>query len=394
MTYASDKLVLRGIGYVTLTAIAVDKISMLQKRLCQHGVYISLFIFMSVSKRINSFRRNLMRGLTRGIGQSNHLPAGTPGQSIVIQRVLICRPNHRLGNLLLITPLIQEVTATFPGCRIDLLVKGGVAPTIFQGYENIERIISLPKKPFKELLRYLRVWISLKRTRYDLVVNVVKGSSSGRLATKFSNATYKIFGDETTIDPALTGHQHIARYPVYQLRNHLSAWGIPTRPGDAPSLDLRLSAAERADGETQLQQLTGNDRKTISLYTYATGDKCYSSDWWTTFYDRLKTEFPHYNIIEVLPIENISMLSFRAPSFYSKDIRAIAAFIAATSIFVGADSGIMHLATASHAPTVGLFSITDPEAYQPYGHNSLGIDTRHADLGECMRIIRGILEQA
>jgi ADP-heptose:LPS heptosyltransferase len=374
--------------------VTADKISLLQKRLCERGAYISFFIFMSVSKKINSFRRNLIRGLTRGIGQSNHLPAGTPGKPMVVQRVLICRPNHRLGNLLLITPLLQEVTATFPGCRIDLLVKGGVAPTIFQGYEHVERIISLPKKPFKELLRYLRVWISLKRTPYDLVINVVKSSSSGRLATRFSNAAFKIFGDETTIDPAFIGHQHIARYPVYQLRNHLATWGIPTTPGDAPPLDLRLSTAEQAAGQTLLRELTGNDRKTISVYTYATGDKCYSSDWWTTFYNRLKTEFPHYNIIEVLPVENISMLSFQAPTFYSKDIRAIAAFIAATSIFVGADSGIMHLATASHAPTVGLFSITDPEAYQPYGHNSLGIDTRHVDLGQCMRIIRGILEQA
>lgn len=349
---------------------------------------------MSVSKKINSFRRSLMRSLTRGIGQSNSLPAGTPRDPIVIQRVLICRPNHRLGNLLLITPLLQEVTAVFPGCRIDLLVKGGVAPVIFQGYDNVDRIISLPKKPFKELLRYLRVWVSLKRTRYDLVINVVKGSSSGRLATKFSTATYKIFGDETTIDPGLTGHQHIARYPVYQFRNHLAAWGIPPRTADTPPLDLRLTAAERTNGQTLLRQLTDNDRKTISLYTYATGDKCYSSDWWTTFYTRLKAEFPHYNIVEVLPIENISMLSYQAPTFYSKDIRAIAAFIAATAVFIGADSGIMHLATSSHAPTVGLFSITDPEAYQPYGHHSLGIDTRHSDPDRWIRTIRGILEQA
>lgn len=346
---------------------------------------------MSVSKKINSLRRSMMRGLTGGIGRSNrnNHSVGTP----VIRRVLICRPNHRLGNLLLVTPLLQEVSATFPGCKIDLLVKGGVAPVIFQGYGSIERIISLPKKPFKDLLRYLRAWVSLKRTRYDLVINVVKSSSSGRLATQFSNARYKIFGDETAIDPGLAGHQHMARYPVYQLRNHLAAWGMPPRTEETPPLDIRLSAAERASGQALVRQLTGNDRKTISVYTYATGDKCYSVDWWRAFYDRLKTEFPQYNIIEVLPVENISMLSFQAPTFYSKDIRAIAAFIAATAVFIGADSGIMHLATSSHAPTVGLFSQTDPAAYQPYGHNSLGIDTRHSDLEQWVRIVRDILNQ-
>jgi heptosyltransferase III len=334
-----------------------------------------------------------MRSLTRGVGKSNSLPTGARQKPVVVQRVLICRPNHRLGNLLLITPLIQEVTAAFPGCKIDLLVKGGVAPIIFQGYDNIERIISLPKKPFKELLRYMRIWISLKRTRYDLAINVVKGSSSGRLATRFSNAAYKIFGDETVIDPGLPGHQHIARYPVYQLRNHLTAWGMTPRTATVP-LDIRLSTAERTKGQQLLHAITGNDRKTIALYTYATGDKCYSSAWWTTFYTRLTTEFPHYNVIEVLPIENISMLSFQAPTFYSKDIRAIAAFIAATAVFIGADSGIMHLAASSHAPTVGLFSITDPEAYQPYGHNSRGIDTRHSHIDQWIQILRDVLPPA
>ena len=47
-----------------------------------------------------------------------------------IKRILICRPNHRLGNLLLITPLIQEISETFPDCKIDLFVKGGIAPTV------------------------------------------------------------------------------------------------------------------------------------------------------------------------------------------------------------------------------------------------------------------------
>jgi ADP-heptose:LPS heptosyltransferase len=37
--------------------------------------------------------------------------------------------------------------------------------------------------------------------------------------------------------------------------------------------------------------------------------------------------------------------------FYSKDIREIGAVIANTEIFIGADSGIMHLASASLTPT-------------------------------------------
>ena len=41
-------------------------------------------------------------------------------------------------------------------------------------------------------------------------------------------------------------------------------------------------------------------------------------------YNTLCKEFKSYNIIEVLPVENISQIDFKAPSFYSKDVREIA----------------------------------------------------------------------
>jgi ADP-heptose:LPS heptosyltransferase len=69
----------------------------------------------------------------------------------IIKTVLISRPNHRLGQLL-ITPLVQEVTDTFPNCKIDLFVKGNIAAIIFENYENIDSIIKLPKKHFNDLL--------------------------------------------------------------------------------------------------------------------------------------------------------------------------------------------------------------------------------------------------
>ena len=69
------------------------------------------------------------------------------------------------------------------------------------------------------------------------------------------------------------------------------------------------------------------------------------------FIERLQTEFPQHNIIEVLPVQNVSKLSFKAPTFYSKDVREIASLIANTVVFIGADSGIMHLASAlKHLP--------------------------------------------
>jgi hypothetical protein len=73
-------------------------------------------------------------------------------------------------------------------------------------------------------------------------------------------------------------------------------------------------------------------------------------------YDRLKAEYSNYNIIEVLPVENVSQIGFKAPTFYSKDVREIGALMANTEVFIGGDSGIMHLASASKSEYRRTFS--------------------------------------
>ena len=96
-----------------------------------------------------------------------------------------------------------------------------------------------------------------------------------------------------------------------------------------------MSVNELEKGKALLDKYIKNKKeKTILLFTYATGAKCYSKDWWGDFYDLLTNEFKEYNIIEVLPVENISQIDFKAPSFYSKDVREIAAFIAGADIFI------------------------------------------------------------
>lgn len=348
---------------------------------------------MYLFKIINNYRRLLMRRLTRNIGNTA-VPKVTADEKVAVQKVLISRPNNRLGNLLLITPLIQEVTATFPDAKIDLFVRGGVAPALFKNYKNIDRIIQLPGKPFKHLLDYTISWASLKRRKYNLVINVVKNSSSGRLSTKFASARFKMYGDiDKETEELYAYHLHVAKYPVYNFRGYIQLLGIKPVNKFVPALNLKLNLPELADGYRELKNLVNNDKRTICLFTYATGTKCYPPEWWMPFYDRLKKEFPAYNIVEVLPVENVSQLSFKAPSYYSRDVREIGALIANTDIFIGADSGIMHLASAVQTPTVGLFHVTEKDTFGPYGNGSVGINTNDTDTDGLINIITNILKE-
>jgi heptosyltransferase III len=348
---------------------------------------------MKLTLKINHFRRFLMRSLTGNIGKSNQSYKLDPIDPNQIKRVLISRPNHRLGNLLLITPLVQEVSRTFPHCKIDLFVKGNLAPIVFENYNEIGQIIKLPKKHFKEISEYLKGWITIKKNHYDLAINVDKESSSGRLSVQLANATYKFFGEvEEDVQSQYADYNHIAKYPVYNLRSYLSQLGISKNENPVSPLLIKLSDAEKTDGKNILDELVSPEKKTICLFTFATGAKCYSVEWWAKFYERLKIEFEEYNLLEVLPIENVSQIGFKAPTFYSKDIREITAFFSNTAVFIGADSGMMHLASAAQIPTIGLFSVTSVEKYQPYNANSAAIQTDATELKDWIKTIHKVLK--
>jgi len=347
---------------------------------------------MNILKSIDKLRRRLMHNLTKNIGNKYPTQNIDLNKKNAVKRILICRPNHRLGNLLLITPLLQEVIATFPNCKIDLFIKGNLGSIIFKNYKNIENIIKLPRKPFKELINYFKVWISIKKQPYDLVINVVSGSSSGKLAAQFSNSKYKFFGNvDEDIKSQYDNFEHIAKKPIYSLRNYLNKFGIVESNKEIPSINLKLSPSEITEGQKIVKELVNDDKKTICIFTYATDDKCYSESWWLNFYEKLKTAFSDYNILEVLPVENISMINFKAPSFYSKDIREIASVIANTEVFIGADSGIMHLASSALIPTVGLFSRANQNEYQPYNNKSIAVNTNNINDIECFKIVKNIL---
>ncbi len=344
----------------------------------------------SISKGINTWRGRIMMALTKNVGRSHkntEVKLESVGQ---IKQILISRPNHRLGNLLLITPLLQEVSETFPDAKIDLFVKGNLPRLIFQNYSSVDRIIQLPAKPFKSLVKYISGWLTLKRKQYDLAINVISDSSSGRLSVQFANARIKFFGDKGT-KAGKDHYMHMAKYPVHVFRESIEQFGFRLHNRAVPPMNLRLFKSEIAVGKKRLYELVGNEKKTICLFTYATDLKLYGESWWSHLLDELTERYFDFNIVEILPVQNVSQLSFRIPSYYSKNIRDIGSLIANTTVFIGADSGMTHLASAVNVPTVALFKVTNADAYAPYNANSLALNISDGDINHLLTVIDRIL---
>jgi ADP-heptose:LPS heptosyltransferase len=87
----------------------------------------------------------------------------------------------------------------------------------------------------------------------------------------------------------------------------------------------------------------------------------------------------------------VSQISFQAPAYYSKELRDICALIANTDLFIGADSGMMHLASASLTPVIGLFKSENIGTYKPYNEGSVGINTEKASTAELLRLTDQVL---
>jgi heptosyltransferase III len=329
-------------------------------------------------------RKSIVRFLTKGHHNTpNFIDAP-------VTRILVVRPNHRLGNQLLLTPLLQEIEKIYPAAKVSILVKGNAAPVIFKSYK-FERVFQLPRRPLREPIRYLLILFRMLMVTYDIAFNAVPGSSSGRLFTTWANARVKFIGDKSFLNLDSKDAAHMGKFPVYAFRR-LSFGAMRSITADQVyCLNIKLTGSELREGYEVLRNLFNNRKPTIVLYTYATRNKIYSDTWWHEFYDKLKHRFPGKNFLEILPVENISQLSFSIKNFYSRDIREIASVIANSAVFIGADSGIMHLASSSGTPTVGLFKVTAIDSYTPYGNGSFAIDTTQVDMDRIVSSIEGII---
>ncbi len=341
-----------------------------------------------LTKIINPYKKRFFKFLTSSFRNSTGIFELSKADKSKVKRVLVTRPNHRLGNQLLISPLIQALEKEFPNCKIDLLVNGTLSNIIFENYDSIGDIYTLPKKPFKHLGKYIKISLKVISTRYDVGIVGIESSNSSRIFVKLSKSKYKIFYSENESNPPV----HIAKIPVDSLLYIIKNKKITTK---YPKLELKLSKPEKDKGRAIVSKLFNNHNPIIVIFTNATGRKKLSKDWWKNLCHEIEEALPEVNIFELLPKENTSQVDFAYKSFLSHDIREMAAIIESCSVFIGADSGVMHLATATDTPTFGLFNgISNEKVYGPYGDQKYTINTHDVDVKIIVEKMKGCLMQA
>lgn len=330
----------------------------------------------------DAWRRNavasILRPMFRRVGGALCEPGDLPSSGI--HRVLVCRPNHRLGNSVLISALISEIEALYPGAEIDLLGSQATAD-LYADRFRVHCVFVLPQKIARHLWSSAGTLRALRRSRYDLAIDACNGSQSGRIALALARARYKVGFPDPALSPASAWHalacpDHLAHRSVFLLRQ---AYAGVTR-SDYPKLGLDVTPGEKRAATLVVASVCGGTRKqrgpTVAIFPNATGTKCYSEGWWKQFVDTFQSLCPRVHLVDMLAAHGQSQLGSRLTPYYSRNLRRMAAMIACMDGFISADCGVMHLAAASGTPTLGLFCATDPMKYAPYGGTNAALDTR------------------
>lgn len=319
-----------------------------------------------------------------------------PPAGAAVQRIVVIRPNHRLGNNVLLTPLLAALEREYPGASVDIVTGGHAAAEIFSGYRNVGAVLSFPAKSARHPLQSLGLLSRLLSSRYDLAVDPVTRSRGGRALLGLVRARQRVGfrWDHWWRDRGLT---HSVR--AENVSPHLAQCAVQLvqrSPAPMPTLDLRLAAAEQERGLAEVRRVLPNlltGRLLVGVYATATAAKNYPAQWWQTVIAAIQQRFPAVEIVEFAPHDGQSRLGNRYPLLVCGRPREMCAVLSAVPVIITGDCGVMHLAVAARSQVIGLFKVTDPAKYAPYGNGSAAIIAQDDEAAQAASQIGDLLGQ-
>jgi heptosyltransferase III len=309
-----------------------------------------------------------------------------------VRRIAVLRPNHRIGNTLLLTPLVQELSARFPDAQIDVVTACSEAAAVFERYEGVSVLYTFPSHSYRHPLVVVALLLKLRRHPYDLAIDPMPRSRAGRFLLGWVRARDRVgyrwgvgWRDHalTQVADAAGAPRHFAHAPVHLLRIAyvVSMGQAPERALPLPSLDLRLTAAEQAAGKRRLDAAlesaasaasvpavaAGRARAhpTLAVFAHASGKKGFAIEWWRQLINAVRRCAPDVRLLEIVPADRQARLAGTIPALHTPELRLLGATLAAASLVVIPDGGVMHVAEAAGARVLGLFKTTNPSQYGP-----------------------------
>ncbi len=330
-------------------------------------------------KRLRQAARQRAGGwLARRIARE---PTNLPLDPSQIKRVLVVRMNGRMGNTLFLTPLLHGLSKALPDATIDILVLYPAAAGLLRGLPGLRRVMMLPHKGWWRLHRSMATLRLIRSEHYDLAIDPSPDSLGGRLALTFCRARFRLgFGGRNQW-AALTHSVAVQMDTVHEALRPLALLArlpAPCSLPDGRQLRLGLDDRELEAGRERLEALLARcaawrrpEQPMVGFFAHARGRKDLGAVWWREFWSHWRLLEPDTIPIEVLPTAGSVPVLPDGCAIHLSSPRQLAATMAATHLFISADTGPLHLASATDVPVVALFGPTRPERFGPLKRTDL-----------------------
>ncbi|GIX07522.1 MAG: ADP-heptose--LPS heptosyltransferase [Candidatus Poribacteria bacterium] len=272
------------------------------------------------------------------------------------KRILVLSFTH-VGDATLSTAVIPPLRATFPEARLVFLVGERAAP-LLAGDPRIDRVIPLEQKRSRGFRGRWQLIRQLRRERFDLIVDLRDAAYSRLLGGR--RIGLRDYGRRHAVDRYLDA---------------LRRAGIPTE-GATPRLELRPEEIAAADSWLRERGLLEREGPLIGVHPGGNWSyKLWPPERFGAVVQALVRRLRAVVLVfagpgeETLQERLIAQADGQAIPVPVLPLRLLAALIARCRLYLGNDTGPMHIAAAVGVPVVALFEPTDDQRSGPYGPN-------------------------
>ncbi len=271
--------------------------------------------------------------------------------------------SNRIGDAILSSGVLALVMRENPGVAVTIAA-GPLAAPLFRGVPGLERVIVLRKR--KRGGHWIALWRATVGRRWDAVVDLRGSRTSWFLRAKRRAIAGRPRTDRHKVEEAAAVLKRTPplkpQSPVIWIDEEARAEAarlLPAAAGLAPivclapaaSAPFKMWPAERF--ASLAQRLTGAHGLTPGAVVAVLGG-------------------PGEEALGARALAGLDPT--RAVNLAGRsDLLSSAAILERAALFVGNDSGMMHLAAAVGAPTLGLFGPTDETVYGPWGERAAAV---------------------
>jgi ADP-heptose:LPS heptosyltransferase len=309
--------------------------------------------------------------------------------------ILLVRPDH-LGDILLVTPVLDALKAQIPHAQITMMV-GPWSSEIVARHPAVDRVITCPfpgfqrapQKPLAPYILLFQVARQLVRHHYDLAINLRPDFWWGAALLYLARVPRRIGYALAPGKPFLT-HSIPFQSPEHATVSNLRLASAALKLlGDHPlpepytptAYPLRFEPeSEERTWVTERLRKEGIDTQTPIVVIHPGSGapvKLWRTRAWSHVADTLKrtltTAAPARIILtgskgEQPLLEEIAQ-GIETPPLLITDatVGQLAALLGRAMLVLGVDSGPLHLAVAQGTPTVAIFGPTDVRIFGPWG---------------------------